>query len=200
MTDVLDSEGAATGDMKQYGKITKVKANSLVDYLQYETDFGIDFNGDGFVGKDIAGATDADGDVFGDGTFDDSDLITGETKGQVEQYTDLAGNIYALTVATDITATALTADGEAFVDGGYKKLKGWSVLGLDTTFTDDGAVNNVGIFGKGNKFKMVSFGTDWNFDSSKSSSDSITNYTSKKLVKDNIEDLFVQDLNNDSFI
>ena len=200
MTDVLDTNQVATGDKKQVGKTKKVNSKSLTKYLQYETDFGIDFNGDGFVGKDIAGAVDADGNVIGDGTFDDTDLITGETKGQVEQYTDLAGNIYALTLATDTTATALTVNDEAFVDGAYKKLKGWSVLGLDTTFTEDGSVNNVGIFGKGKKFKMISFGSDWNFDSSKDSSDAITTYNTKKLLNNNIEDLFVQDLNNDSFI
>ena len=78
-------------------------------------------------------------------------------------------------------------------------MKGWSVLGLDTTFTEDGSVNNIGIFGKGKKkFQMISFGSDWNFDTS--SNDTITSYKAKNIVSSNIEDLFVQDLNNDSFI
>ena len=78
-------------------------------------------------------------------------------------------------------------------------MKGWSVLGLDTTFTEDGSVNNIGIFGKGKnkKFQMISFGSDWNFDTS---SDTITTYKTKDIASSNIEDLFVQDLNNDSFI
>ena len=44
------------------------------------------------------------------------------------------------------------------------------------------------------------FGSDWNFDTSKDSTDSITKYSKKKLESSNLEDLFVQDLNNDSFI
>ena len=44
---------------------------------------------------------------------------------------------------------------------------------------------------------MISFGSDWNFDTS---NDTITSYKAKDLVSNNIEDLFVQDLNNDSFI
>tara|TARA_A100001035_G_scaffold278403_1_gene277248 strand:- start:204 stop:1724 length:1521 start_codon:yes stop_codon:yes gene_type:complete len=198
MTDVLDSEGAATGNKKQVGKTKKIKTKALSDYLGYETDFGIDFNGDGYVGKDIGGATDADGNKIGDGTFNDDDLILGENKGQVDQYTDLEGVIYAKGV-NDSDSTALTIDNAAFVDKAYKKLKGWSVLGLDTTFTEDGLVNNVGVFKKGKKYKMISFGSDWNFDTSKDSSDSIINYNAKKLLSNNIEDLFVQDLNNDGF-
>ena len=187
---------AAAGNKQQVGKTIKVKTKEIAAYLGYESDFGIDFNGDGFVGKDIAGATDANGNVIGDGTFDDDDLILGENKGQVDQYTDLAGALYAKGT-NDSNATALTVDNGAFVDGAYKKLKGWSVLGLDTTFTEDGSVNNIGIFGKGKKFQMISFGSDWNFDTS---SDTITSYKAKDLVSNNIEDLFVQDLNNDSFI
>ena len=80
---------AATGNKQQVGKTIKVKTKEIAAYLGYESDFGIDFNGDGFVGKDIAGATDANGNDIGDGTFDDDDLILGENKGQVEQYTDL---------------------------------------------------------------------------------------------------------------
>ena len=187
---------AAAGNKQQVGKTIKVKTKEITAYLGYESDFGIDFNGDGFVGKDIAGATDANGNVIGDGTFDDDDLILGENKGQVEQYTDLAGALYAKG-ANDSDASALTVDNGAFVDGAYKKLKGWSVLGLDTTFTEDGSVNNIGIFNKGKKYQMISFGSDWNFDTS---NDTITSYKAKDLVSNNIEDLFVQDLNNDSFI
>ena len=72
-----------------------------------------------------------------------------------------------------------------------------TLVNEDTTFTEDGSVNNIGIFGKGKKFQMISFGSDWNFDTS---SDNITSYKAKDLVSNNIEDLFVQDLNNDSFI
>ena len=200
MTEVLDANDAATGDMKQVGKTTKVQTKKLADYLQYETDFGIDFNGDGYVGKDIGGATDADGNKIGDGSFDNNDLILGEDDGQIEQYSDLAGGIYAKAVDSALDATAITVDDEAYADGAYKKLKGWSVLGLDTTFADDGSVNNIGIFNKGKSYQMVSFGSDWNFDTSKDSTDSITKYSKKKLEGSNLEDLFVQDLNNDSFI
>ena len=108
MTEVLDAEEAATGDMKQVGKTIKVKEKDLADYLQYETDFGIDFNGDGYVGKDIGGATDADGNKIGDGIFDANDLILGEDDGQIEQFTDMAGGIYAKAVDSALEATAIT--------------------------------------------------------------------------------------------
>ena len=72
-----------------------------------------------------------------------------------------------------------------------------TLVNEDTTFTEDGSVNNIGIFNKGKKYQMISFGSDWNFDTS---NDTITSYKAKDLVSNNIEDLFVQDLNNDSFI
>ena len=43
------AEGAA-GNKKQW-KTIKVKTKAIADYLGYESDFGIDFNGDGLLGR-----------------------------------------------------------------------------------------------------------------------------------------------------
>ena len=78
MEEVTDSEDNVTGQ-KVTGKATKVSSKkSKVDYAATETAFGLDLDGDGYIGKDTTA----------NGLFNDEDLTTVEEEGSLGSYTD----------------------------------------------------------------------------------------------------------------